>query len=232
MGESARRLEIEWLGRLPYAEALELQAEAVEARRRVGAADRLLLLEHPSVVTLGRGAREENLLVGRERLAARGVAVHDIRRGGDVTYHAPGQLVGYLIMNLQARGEPDVHGYVRSLESGLIAALAELGIPCRRIDGRVGVFVDREAQARQRAEPAAGPERKIASIGVGIQRWITSHGFALNVTVDLAGFAAIVPCGLDDIEMTSVARELGEAVPGLDTRAREAVTRAFQREFE
>ena len=224
-------LRVEWLGRVAYADALVLQARAVEDRRQPGARDRLLLLEHPPVITLGRSAREANLLAGRESLAARGIEVHDVQRGGDVTYHAPGQLVGYLITNLQARGDPDVHRYVRSLEAGLMTAMAKLDLPCKRVAGRTGVFVDRRALARRRDGSDRGRERKIASIGVGIQRWVTLHGFALNVTIDLAGFDAIVPCGLDDIEMTSVAHELGEGRLGLDIRVREAVSRAFQAEF-
>ncbi|MBW2275467.1 MAG: lipoyl(octanoyl) transferase LipB [Deltaproteobacteria bacterium] len=235
VAESAERLAIEWLGRVDYAESLELQERALEARRRDEVGDRLLLLEHPPVVTLGRSADRKNLLLSAELLALRGIALHEVRRGGDVTYHAPGQLVGYLIADLKARGRPDVHLFLRDLEQALIEALAELGVPGRRSEGRTGVFVD---------DPAgrAARDRKIASIGIGVRRWVTCHGFALNVSLDLAGFEAIVPCGLADVEMTSVARELGESCKGakrtlagapadLDARARQCVARAFSSHF-
>jgi len=213
-------LRTEWLGCVPYAEALERQRQAVAARRAGVGPDVLLLLEHPPVVTLGRAARETHLLRSRSDLAARGIEVHEVSRGGDVTYHAPGQLVGYPILDLAARGACDVHRYLRDLEAVLCAALRELGVtPCTR-PGYTGVF------AASGAEP--GPARKLASIGVGLRGWVTYHGFALNVDLDLAGFDSVVPCGLRDIEMSSVARELGRAAPpALGQRAREAVTRAF-----
>jgi lipoate-protein ligase B len=207
-----------------YGEALELQLAAVEACR-AGGADRLLLLEHPPVVTLGRSAKAENLLASRAQLAARGVEVHEIARGGDVTYHAPGQLVGYLIADLAARGARDVSRWLRDLEACLLEALAELGVPSRRIAGMTGVFVD-----------APGTPRKIASIGVGLKGWVTYHGFALNVSLDLAGFDDIVPCGLAGVAMTSVARELGceHALGSAEERAffahaRARVAAAFER---
>ena len=151
-------------------------------------------------------------------LEARGIAVHEVGRGGDVTYHAPGQLVGYPIVDLAARGERDVHAWLRTLEELVGAALVELGIGWRRVPGWTGVFTE-----------ASGPRpRKIASIGVGVRGWVTLHGFALNVDLDLAGFDAIVPCGLSAVEMTSIARELGERAPAdLGQRARAAVRRAF-----
>jgi lipoyl(octanoyl) transferase len=216
------RLRTQWLGCLPYAEALERQQQAVAARRAGSGPDVLLLLEHPPVVTLGRGSREAHLLCSREALAARGVEVYEVSRGGDVTYHAPGQLVGYPILDLAARGARDVHGYLRELEAALCDALDELGVPPRLIEGYTGVF------AAPASGAAPGPARKLASIGVGLRGWVTYHGFALNVDLDLAGFASVVPCGLRDIEMSSVARELGSATPpALAARAREAVTRAF-----
>jgi lipoate-protein ligase B len=215
-------LETEWLGTVPYGAALELQLAAVEARR-AGGADRLLLLEHPAVVTLGRSAKAENLLTPRDALAARGVEVHEIARGGDVTWHGPGQLVGYVIADLAARGAQDVSLWLRGLEACLIEALAELGVPSRRIAGMTGVFV-----------ADSGQPRKIASIGVGLKGWITYHGFALNVTPDLAGFGDIVPCGLSGVTMTSVARERCErlALGSAEERAffagaRERVAAAF-----
>jgi lipoate-protein ligase B len=222
MSARANQLSVEWLGRIPYAEALELQASAVESRRRSEGGDRLLLLEHPPVITLGRSTREQNLLESREALAARGIEVHEIARGGDVTYHGPGQLVGYLVMDLKARGEADLHRFVRRMESALIDALAAQGIRGKRIEGKTGVFVDG-------VDAALGPERKLASIGVGVKRWITYHGFALNVSTDLRDFAPIVPCGLDGVEMTSVARELGVGPLGLDAKVRKEVGEAFLR---
>ena len=222
----AQALEISWLGTLPYAAALERQLAAIEARR-AGGPDQLLLLEHPAVVTLGRTAKAENLLTSRAQLLARGVEVHEIARGGDVTLHAPGQLVGYVIADLAARGARDVALWLRAIEASLIEALAELGVPGRRVDGMTGVFV---ADAGDRSA------RKIASIGVGMKRWITYHGFALNVSVELAGFADIVPCGLSGVTMTSLAREqrrelvLGSAEErAYFAYARDRVGAAFER---
>ena len=235
------RLTVEWLGRVAYAEALEIQMQGLEARHRGRAPDRLLLLEHPPVVTLGRGAREENLLASGESLARRGVEVHRVARGGDVTYHAPGQLIGYLIADLAAGGAPDVHAFVRSMELALVEALERLSVPALCIEGMTGVFVDRSravrSGSRSGGEPpkpvpgGAEPERKIASIGIGVRRWVTYHGFALNVNLDLAGFDAIVPCGLHGVEMTSVARELGSPDLVLDSRVREVVAGAFRERF-
>lgn len=187
---------------------------------RVGGADRLLLLEHPPVITLGRSTDRAHLLEDEVALAARGVAVEEVRRGGDVTYHGPGQLVGYLILNLRLRGAVDVHRFVRDLETALITATAALGVKTTTVPGRTGVFV---------APEIGRPTQKIASIGVGVRHWITYHGFALNVDVDLRGFDAIVPCGLADVTMTSLA-EQGADGP-LASRAREAVASTFGRAF-
>ena len=218
----ARELAIEWLGTVPYREALELQEKCVEARRAGAAADKLLLLEHPPVITLGRGARSDTLLASAAELAARGIDVHRVSRGGDITYHAPGQLVGYLILDLAARGECDVHAFLRSIEAMLGDALSELGVPTRTLAGYTGLFV-RSGED----QPAAACPRKIASIGVGVRGWVTYHGFALNVDPDLSGFDAIVPCGLDFVEMTSIARELaGETPTDVVARARAAVRAA------
>jgi lipoate-protein ligase B len=171
------------------------------------------------VITLGRGARSDTLLASGADLEARGIEVHRVSRGGDITYHAPGQLVGYLILDLDARGERDVHAFLRSIEEMLGAALLELGVPTRTLAGYTGLFVRSSEDA-----PAAERPRKIASIGVGVRGWVTYHGFALNVEPDLSGFDAIVPCGLDFVEMTSIARELeGEAAADLAERARAAV---------
>ncbi|MEE9606646.1 MAG: lipoyl(octanoyl) transferase LipB [Myxococcota bacterium] len=221
----ARELIVEQRGRVPYAEALELQMKCVEARRSGAAPDKLLLLEHPPVITLGSRARPEHLLAPAEELARRGIAVHRVSRGGDVTYHGPGQLVGYLVLDLAARGEPDVHAFLRGIEAALGAALERLGVPPRTVPGYTGVFAGG-------SRAAAAPPRKLASIGVGLRGWVTYHGFALNVDVDPADFAAIVPCGLRGVEMTSVARELGgQAPPDLAARARQAVADAFARRW-
>jgi len=239
-------LETSWLGSVPYDAALGLQLDAVEARR-AGGPDRLLLLEHPAVITRGRSAKPENLLASRAQLAARGIEVHEIARGGDVTYHAPGQLVGYVIADLAARGAQDVSLWLRGIEASLLEALLELGVPGRRIEGMTGVFVASEAITPARPPQAAaqraggerrepGTPRKIASIGVGLKGWITYHGFALNVSLDLAGFGDIVPCGLAGVTMTSLARELGRelALGSAEERAffahaRERVAAAFER---
>ena len=221
----ARELKIERLGRIPYAEALELQEKQVEAVRDGVAGDCLFLLEHPPVITLGRRADPGHVLASSAELRARGVELHTVTRGGDVTYHGPGQLVGYLVCDLAARGATDVHGFLRALEGGLIDALSTLGLRGATRPGYTGVFM---------AEPASAQPRKIASIGVGLRGWVTYHGFALNVTTRLSEFAVIVPCGLSHVRMTSVACELGSEAPSageLDVRAREAVAAAFLSRF-
>ena len=217
-----RELVIEWLGTVSYAEALELQNKCVEARRAGAATDKILLLEHPPVITVGRGAQADNLLASASELSARGIEVHRVSRGGDITYHGPGQLVGYLILDLAARGERDVHTFLRRIEAALGDALAELGVPTRTLSGCTGVFVQPGVDW-----PAEAPPRKIASIGVGVRGWVTYHGFALNVDLDLSAFDSIVPCGLEFVEMTSIARELAGAAPiELGERARGAVIEA------
>lgn len=182
------RLAVAIPGAVDYARAVAWQ-EALVARRLGGPPDALLLLEHPSVYTLGRGADPRHL-----GLAAEGpVPVVRAHRGGEVTWHGPGQLVGYPVLGLRDH-RPDVRWYVRSLEEVLIGALADLGVPAERRAGTPGVWTR---------------GRKIASIGVAIRRWITWHGFALNVAPDLAAFTPITPCGIAGVEMTSVAREGG-----------------------
>lgn len=230
-------LSVEWLGRVPYGEALALQETALRERAEGLRGDRLLLLEHPPVITLGRSHKPGNVLFAESRLRALGIEVFEVGRGGDATYHAPGQLVGYPIVDLSAPDRRDIHVFLRKLEAGLIDALEEWAIPACRIEGRTGVFID-----RARSRKPGGRERKIASIGIGLRRWVTWHGFALNVDLDLAGFDAIVPCGLPDVVMTSVARELAieRGTPhasgissepagdgGLGVRVREAVARTL-----
>lgn len=181
-------------GLTDYGEALALQRQLVQARSGGELTDDLLiLLEHPRVITLGRGARVSNLRASTEVLAGLGVQVHEVERGGDVTYHGPGQLVGYPIVDL-GRHKKDLHWYLRQLEEVLIRALRTFGIAGGRVPGYTGVWVD---------------DRKIASIGVHVSRWITSHGVALNVTTDLADFDLIIPCGIEAVKMTSVQRETG-----------------------
>ena len=181
-------LDVAMLGRVEYARATALQ-EALVARRRAGGNDVLLLLEHPAVYTLGRGADPRHV-------GPAAAPVIRASRGGEVTYHGPGQLVGYPILDLRGH-RLDVRWYLRTLEAVLIATLADLGIAGRRRDGLTGVWVG---------------ERKIGSIGVALRRWITWHGFALNVSDDLGGFAAITPCGIAGVEMTSLSRESGREI--------------------
>lgn len=187
---------IKLAGLTDYTEALECQRDLVRARLNGELNDDvLILLEHPPVITLGRGARDAHVTARAETLDARGVEVHEIERGGDVTYHGPGQLVGYPIIDL-TRHKKDVHWYLRRLEEVLIRTLARFEVTGRRRSGYTGVWVD---------------DRKIASIGVHVKRWVTSHGFALNVRTDLSDFDLIVPCGIEAVEMTSIERERGRA---------------------
>ncbi len=199
-------------GRLPYAEALRLQ-EALLDRNRPDFGDVLVLLEHPPVITLGRGAKEANLLLDPVELARRGITCERVSRGGDVTFHGPGQLVGYPIVDLEPLGR-DLHRYLRTLEEVLIETLAAFGLAGERIAGKTGVWVE---------------GAKIASIGVGVRRWVTYHGFALNVAADLSGFASIVPCGLPGVRMTSMEHLLGHAVAKAEVE--EQVIRSFARCF-
>jgi lipoyl(octanoyl) transferase len=191
-----RLCEAQYLGRITYADGLRLQADAVEALRDDMAPEQLFLLEHNHVFTLGRAANRANILLSQESLEAEGIEVFETGRGGDVTYHGPGQLVGYPIINLKPDRQ-DVHRYVRDLEEVLIRTIADYGISGARIKGLTGVWVGNE---------------KIAAIGVRIARWITSHGFALNVNTDLRFFRMIVPCGITDKGVTSIAQILGREV--------------------
>ncbi len=202
-----RSLELRDLGRLGYAEACELQREAVARRAEGAIPDQLLIVEHPHVITFGRNARPENLLASPDALARAGITVHETNRGGDVTYHGPGQVVGYPILDLRP-WKRDVVAYIRGLEEVIIRTLAEFGLPAGRESGMTGVWVG---------------GRKIAAIGVHISRWITSHGFALNVDTDLSYFHYIVPCGLRR-PVTSMRREGAPAT-------RSAVIAALARQF-
>jgi lipoyl(octanoyl) transferase len=206
-------LRVEDLGLRPYGQALAIQREL--RRRRLGGEltdDVLLLVEHPPVITLGRGTRASSLPLAPAELERRGVEVFEVERGGDVTLHAPGQLVGYPILDLRYHRE-DLHWYLRSLEDVLIQALGATGLEADRNPGRTGVWT-------------AG--RKIASIGVHVKQWVTLHGFALNVTTDLDLFDLIVPCGLPQVVMTSVAAELlREGDSTLMPAVRDRVVEAF-----
>jgi lipoate-protein ligase B len=205
------------LDRMPYGEALALQRAVAHARigKRLSR-DALLLVEHPPVVTLGRSTEARHLPVSAEQLAQRGVELHDIERGGDVTFHGPGQLVGYPIYDLSEHRR-DLHWYLRQLEAALIAALQQFGIEAGRNEGYTGVWTG---------------GRKIASIGIHVKQWVTWHGFALNVTTDLSYFDLIVPCGIQGVVMTSVQRELGARTPrDVWARAIDAVMLGFAETF-
>jgi lipoyl(octanoyl) transferase len=216
-----RRLSVVNLGAMAYREALELQ-------RRVAASvitgeiadDVLLLVEHPPVVTLGRSSKGGHVVASPALLEARGVDLVDVERGGDVTYHGPGQLVGYPVIDLK-RHKQDLHWYLRRLEEALIQALSAFGIAAARSAGYTGVWI----------EPESSAARKIASIGVHARDWVTWHGFALNVTTDLSYFDLIVPCGIAGVTMTSIARELGRAAVSMhevEQRVAERVAGVFE----
>ena len=222
-----RELLVVDLGRVRYADALELQRDV--ARRRISGEidqDVLLLLEHPPVVTLGRTAKGANLIASPELLAAQGVELFEVERGGDITFHGPGQLVGYPIVDLK-RHRKDLHWYLRSVEQSLIDGVASLGIAAGRVASYTGVWVNVRDAA---APPATTEPRKLASIGVHARDWVTWHGFALNVNTDLRYFDLMIPCGISGVTMTSVARELDGGSVDMQTVAR-AVATAFARLF-
>ncbi len=202
-------------GLVPYGEALKTQYELVQRRQADEIPDTLLLLEHPATITLGRRADPSDLLTDRDGLARRGIAVETVDRGGEITFHAPGQLVGYPILDLRAHGQ-DLHRYLRDLEEVLIQTLRAYGIVGERLPGFTGVWVQ---------------ERKIAAIGIKVSRWVTMHGFALNIDPNLSVFRQdIVPCGLRDYDVTSLSELLGAACP---TRAEiePFLIAAFERVF-
>ncbi len=223
-------LHIFHAGRMDYAEALALQQRLVALRKQQRIGDVLILVEHPPVLTLGRNAHRTNILVSDEELARRGVMLHEINRGGDVTYHGPGQIVGYPILDLRS-GFPNQSGphlgaveYVRRLEEVLIRACGDYGVMTERIAGRTGVWT---------LAGGSVAEKKIAAIGVHISQGVTSHGFAWNITADLRDFDLIVPCGIADRAVTSLEQEIDEsraAMPTMD-EARHAVARHFGRIF-
>lgn len=207
-------MQVRRLGLVTYGDALALQAELVKQRRAGEIPDTLLLLEHPHVITLGSGSHEENVLVTPEERAARGIELFDTGRGGDVTYHGPGQLVGYPIFDLKPDRQ-DLHRYLRDIEGALIGMLADFGVRGGRKEGLTGVWVD---------------DRKLGAIGVRVSSgWITSHGFALNVATDLSFFDTIVPCGIREHGVGSLASEVGHPVRMADIEA--SAVRWFERIF-
>lgn len=223
------------LGRMGYAEASALQKRIVAARKAEAIPDVLLVCEHPHVITLGRNGKRENLLASEHVLRQKGVELHASDRGGDITYHGPGQMVGYPILNLSAIRR-DVVWYVRMLEEAMIRATAEFGIVAEREPGKTGIWVrpreleknpTQRTQSSQREERSldssaaadspgmttlAGSSEKLAAIGVHLSRWITSHGFAYNVSTDLRYFDLIVPCGIAERKATSLEKLLGRSV--------------------
>ena len=212
------RLVVQDLGRRSYGEVLELQRNL--CRRRIAgeiSEDLLLLVEHEPVVTLGRGTRAQSLPLPPAELERRGIPVYEVERGGDVTFHGPGQLVGYPILNLREHQE-DLHWYLRSLEAALIGGLDTLGISAATNPGLTGVWTR---------------GRKLASIGIHVKQWVTFHGFALNVNTDLSYFDLIVACGIRDVVMTSVAQELGRTDSrSLWEEASRAVVEGMSRAFD
>lgn len=206
-GPAPRVLAVRRLGRVPYGEGLTLQDGLVRQRQAGEVPDTLLLLEHDPVFTLGRNARADNVLLPAHVLRSRGFEVHEVGRGGDVTYHGPGQVVGYPIVDLSP-DRRDVHRYVRDLEEVLIRTCADYGVTAGRVKGRTGCWVG---------------EEKLAAIGVRIARWVTSHGFAFNVSMDLSPFGLIVPCGIRDGGVTTLERLLARPVPLPDVEERLAV---------
>ena len=214
LSADADTLEVRRLGVVPYAEALEMQKALVEERRAGRVPNLLLLLQHPPVITLGvRGGSRSNITASGALLASRGIEVHDTGRGGDVTYHGPGQIVGYPILDLRP-DRCDVHRYVRDLEDVMIRVCADYGVAAGRINGLSGAWVGSE---------------KIGAIGVRISRWITSHGFAFNVNTKLDDFQLIVPCGIADRGVTSLQKLTGRALSIEDVEGR--ITHRFAEVF-
>ena len=210
-----RTLEVRRLGLISYGDALALQDGLVKQRRAGEIPDTLLLLEHPHVITLGSGSHGEHVLVSPEERAARGIELFDTGRGGDVTYHGPGQLVGYPIFDLKPDRQ-DLHRYLRDIEEALIGVASDFGLEGGRKEALTGVWIG---------------DRKLAAIGVRVSSgWITSHGFAFNVTTDLSFFGTIVPCGIHEHGVTSLSTELGRPVAMAEVEA--SAVRWFERIFE
>ena len=243
------------LGRVSYTEGLAIQKQVIEARKQQRIGDTLLLLEHPPVITLGRNAHRSNIVASDEFLAARGVSLHEINRGGDVTYHGPGQLVGYPIFDLRTLKNPNGGrmgpvDFVRGMEEALICVCGVYGVIAGRVPGLTGVWVSQDlgtkglgtkglgteglgTEGLETSSVARGAERKIGAIGIHVAKGITSHGFALNVTTDLRDFELIIPCGIPDHAVTSMRVEIDnpEAVAALEAVAHQ-VARQFGMVFE
>ena len=217
MTRTARTCRWDWLAQVPYQRGLDLQSDLVTRRQSGTIDDTLLLLEHPPVITLGRSAERDNVHLSPAALQEKGVELFQTGRGGDVTFHGPGQIVGYPIMDLNP-DRRDVHRYVRDLEDVLIRTAADYGVVAARVEGLTGIWVGMN---------------KLAAIGVRISRWVTSHGFALNVETDLAWFDLIVPCGIRGRGVTSLARLLDRPVPLEEVAARAAhhFGEVYQREM-
>lgn len=213
-----RRLHAYRLGPIGYAAAHALQEQLVAARKEGSVGDTLLLLEHPKVITLGRAAKRDHVLLDERALAAQGYELFETGRGGDVTFHGPGQLVAYPIVDLKPE-RMDVRRYVSDLEETMIRVCASYGLSAARVPKLNGAWIG---------------ERKIGAVGVRISRWVTMHGFALNVSTELSAFSAIVPCGIADRGVTSLARELGHAplVREVEERAAATLAELFDAELE
>jgi len=224
-----RSVQSYWLGRVRYAAAHDLQRELVQARIDGHVGDTLLFLEHEPVVTLGRGAKAEHVLVSPERRAEIGLDLEETGRGGDVTYHGPGQLVAYPIFDLKP-DRCDVRRYVRDLTEVMMRVCAHFGVSAGPMTKEIGAWIDLDSPKAWPGEEHVGRPAKIGAIGVRLSRWVTMHGFALNVTTDLAGFTSIVPCGIRDKGVASLA-SLGASPPELPEVAALA-ERAFSEVFD
>ncbi|MFN2432020.1 MAG: lipoyl(octanoyl) transferase LipB [Gemmatimonadota bacterium] len=210
---AARPLSVRRLTELGYDEAFALQCRLVEDVRAGRAPDTLVLLSHPPVVTVGRGSAEGHVLLSEAELLRRGIALRDTDRGGDVTFHGPGQIVGYVVFDLRRHGQ-DLHRFLRRIEDAVLRALAALGVEGGRVPGLTGVWVG---------------ERKVCAIGIKVSRWVSLHGFALNVSTDLSFFDVIVPCGIAGRGVTSLAELLGRAPDRREVE--DALVAAFAREY-
>ena len=220
MSQNAKHCWAVDLGLVPYLCACELQRDLVEARKANTIPDVLLLCEHPHVITLGRNGKREHLRASDRLLAQMNVEFQATNRGGDITYHGPGQIVGYPILDL-AEHRRDVRWYVEQLEEVMIRATADFGIEAHRVEGKHGIWTEQPAGTRgETAGVARDGEEKLAALGVHLSRWVTSHGFAYNVSTDLRYFDLIVPCGIAGARATSLERILGRRVETGDARAR------------
>jgi lipoate-protein ligase B len=211
--DRTKDLQVLDLGRVPYEKAWKYQKELVENRRRGEIGDSLVFVEHPPVLTLGRSWKRQNILADTPALTEKGVEVYEVERGGDVTYHGPGQVVGYPIVNLADRGR-DLHRYLRDLEEVILRVVGSYGLEARRHEGLTGVWVG---------------EEKVCAFGVAVRSWVTYHGFALNVNTDLSFFNLIHPCGIQDMGVTSLAKLQGHWVDPEEVKAR--IAEAFAQVF-